>query len=255
MNGHFLRRAFTLIELLVVISIIALLAAILFPVFGRARESARRSACQSNLKQFSMGWMQYAQDYDEMTAPYRVSAGSLDSPTNPGMPWADTIMTYVKNSQVLICPSQQAEKDINGTTYARPGMSYSYNMVVSSYGPGQKIAAIQSASTMVLFADAVGSVNSFRGNVFDMRGGTGITARVNYGTYYQISRTALPAGARHMDGANYAFVDGHVKWYHCAYSPVGYQFAGPTAADRAASPPTSLDFDGDGQPGTATAYD
>src|SRR5205809_4233116 len=59
------RRAFTLIELLVVIAIIAILAAILFPVFSRARENARRASCQSNLKQIGLGFLQYAQDYDE----------------------------------------------------------------------------------------------------------------------------------------------------------------------------------------------
>ena len=58
------RKAFTLVELLIVIAIIALLAAILFPAFSRARESARRSSCQSNLKQISLGLMQYAQEYD-----------------------------------------------------------------------------------------------------------------------------------------------------------------------------------------------
>ncbi|RYG53119.1 DUF1559 domain-containing protein, partial [bacterium] len=63
------RKAFTLIELLVVIAIIAILAAILFPVFGRARENARRSSCQSNLKQIGLGIMQYTQDYDERIIP------------------------------------------------------------------------------------------------------------------------------------------------------------------------------------------
>ena len=70
------RRGFTLIELLVVIAIIALLAAILFPVFARARENARKSSCANNLKQIALGWTQYSQDYDELIVPYTLSGGS-----------------------------------------------------------------------------------------------------------------------------------------------------------------------------------
>src|SRR5690606_6779733 len=77
------KRGFTLIELLVVIAIIAILAAILFPVFARARENARRASCQSNLKQIGLGLMQYTQDYDE-----RLPAGFL---TNTGVPYPDGV--------------------------------------------------------------------------------------------------------------------------------------------------------------------
>lgn len=93
-------NAFTLIELLVVIAIIAILAAILFPVFGRARENARRASCQSNLKQIGLGIAQYAQDFDGWTP------GS----SFYGASWPSMIFTYVKSQQVFACPSGESDK-------------------------------------------------------------------------------------------------------------------------------------------------
>src|SRR3954464_7101760 len=92
------RLGFTLIELLVVIAIIALLAAILFPVFGRARENARRSSCQSNLKQIGLGILQYVQDYDGAFPYARVLS-------TPKINWGQSIMPYVKSVQLFVCPS------------------------------------------------------------------------------------------------------------------------------------------------------
>ena len=90
-------KAFTLIELLVVIAIIAILAAILFPVFARARENARRASCQSNLKQIGLGIMQYTQDYDERY-PDRFIGNEVNS-------WRRQIFPYVKSTQIFRCPS------------------------------------------------------------------------------------------------------------------------------------------------------
>src|SRR2546421_4309664 len=97
------RTAFTLIELLVVIAIIAILAAILFPVFARARENARRSSCQSNLKQIGLGVLQYVQDYDE-TFPMGRTADPILGQWASG--WSATIQPYVKSSQIMQCPSE-----------------------------------------------------------------------------------------------------------------------------------------------------
>jgi prepilin-type N-terminal cleavage/methylation domain-containing protein len=99
-------RGFTLIELLVVIAIISLLAAILFPVFGRARENARRASCQSNLKQIGLGLLQYIGDYDD-TMPFSFfgSAGNSDA---ANYKWMDAIYPYVKNEQIFTCPSDSA---------------------------------------------------------------------------------------------------------------------------------------------------
>ncbi len=120
--------AFTLIELLVVIAIIAILAAILFPVFGRARENARRSSCQSNLKQIGLGILQYTQDYDEILPrtyyvgsktgaaintnndPYTVTSPALseDHATTINYKWTDAIYPYIKSEQIFVCPSAPA---------------------------------------------------------------------------------------------------------------------------------------------------
>src|SRR5437660_6565953 len=98
------QRGFTLIELLVVIAIIAILAAILFPVFAQAREQARRSACQSNMKQYSTAWMMYVQDNDSTYPVFEVKVpwkpGELNTTT-----WDLMLQPYLKNYSVARCPS------------------------------------------------------------------------------------------------------------------------------------------------------
>ena len=104
-------RGFTLIELLVVIAIIAILAAILFPVFAKARENARRASCASNLKQIGLGIMQYIQDNDETFPQTRINTG-----VGTGwQPWHAGIQPYVKSTQLFSCPSNSDKGTLNGT--------------------------------------------------------------------------------------------------------------------------------------------
>lgn len=103
------KRGFTLIELLVVIAIIAILAAILFPVFAQARESARMTSCASNVKQLSTAWMMYAQDWDE-TVVQLVKGGCTGDGFVNNEIWTGTLQPYVKNFQVLLCPSSRSQQ-------------------------------------------------------------------------------------------------------------------------------------------------
>ena len=104
------KRAFTLIELLVVIAIIAILAAILFPVFAQARDKARQSSCLSNTKQIGLAALQYSQDYDEAFPPSRM-ANASDTDSTRHSPWSVLIFPYVKNLGVYGCPSDPSNPD------------------------------------------------------------------------------------------------------------------------------------------------
>ncbi len=117
-GGALRRHGFTLIELLVVIAIIAILAAILFPVFARVRENARRTACQSNLKQIALGWMQYTQDYDERLFGF-YSGTVADQFT-----WMRRLQPYMNSTQLLKCPSDLQLSENGLTVFAT---SYCYN--------------------------------------------------------------------------------------------------------------------------------
>ena len=147
-------RGFTLIELLVVIAIIALLAAILFPVFSRARENARRSSCASNLKQIGLGLIQYHQDYDEvLIAPFYGSIGNSNG--DDYYKWMDAIYPYVKSEQIFDCPSN-SRSDLK-YEYAGPGTgnssanygSYSINATYLESGRKSPVSIVPSVALVL----------------------------------------------------------------------------------------------------------
>jgi prepilin-type N-terminal cleavage/methylation domain-containing protein/prepilin-type processing-associated H-X9-DG protein len=148
------RAGFTLIELLVVIAIIAILAAILFPVFARARENARRSSCQSNLKQLGLSFIQYAQDFDERLpqiawAPgvqyyaYGTAPAGVTKPVGKAYfdwytagnawTWVDTVTPYVKSDQLFTCPSDPKPNYSQDATTTLGGVSYGMNGAMNGY--------------------------------------------------------------------------------------------------------------------------
>jgi prepilin-type N-terminal cleavage/methylation domain-containing protein/prepilin-type processing-associated H-X9-DG protein len=203
-------RAFTLIELLVVIAIIAILAAILFPVFAQAREAARKTSCNSNLNQLTKGAMMYTQDYDEVIVPAYVTG----APNWIG--WTMLIQPYVKNLDLLDCPSAEP---VAGTADNNPdaeGFSqYSSNRRITGEDAAppeeavaRTLATVEWPASCILFFDGPQRCNDNCRQQEITSGwptvwGPNDTGGVGTRFYAR----------RHSDGANYAFVDGHTKWY------------------------------------------
>ncbi|MES2460369.1 MAG: DUF1559 domain-containing protein [Armatimonadota bacterium] len=214
--------AFTLIELLVVIAIIAILAAILFPVFAQAREKARQSACMSNEKQTTLGILQYIQDYDEcfpisvVTVPNPPPAGSL-------VGWADAIQPYVKSLAIFQCPSEPAEPVTDPTKagytdyYINKNAGDGFQVLPESKNPAQSIligeGGVTSGSAPLGNATARFRSNGCNGAGDPVLDGTNNDRQQPVCGTAGLATNLGGGGIRHAGGANFTFLDGHAKWY------------------------------------------
>ncbi len=177
------RRGFTLIELLVVIAIIAILAAILFPVFARAREKARQTSCLSNVKQIMLAEIMYEQDNNECTASYSSHPGAAATYS-----YREMLEPYLKNDQIGLCPSDDRSTgwsygpNISDTGVANLATSHGYLYCF------RKVATFQYPAETAIFADSAGS-------------------------YWRYSAADIQnMRFRHNGGANVGYLDGHAKF-------------------------------------------
>lgn len=220
---------FTLIELLVVIAIIAILAAILFPVFARARENARRSSCQSNLKQIGIGFMQYIQDYDERY-PQTFNSDATSMAPQANVFWPQLLQPYIKSVQVFSCPSQKkvGQSQMTVTPWSTAdNCNFAYNVAIGNRGFAnlaihQSKIGTSSEVFLIWDADIANGGNNFAS---DWTSGPANDAdRPGYSGPTVVPAPASPRGL-HLDGENYLYCDGHVKWY--ARSSVVYDTVNP----------------------------
>ena len=228
------RQGFTLIELLVVIAIIAILAAILFPVFAQARERARSASCLSNTKQLGLSEMMYVQDYDETfwSNPWPGNGSPIPNPANAGTTfWSDLLQPYIKNTGVFSC-SSNSDVLLDTANYVPPaipqGSTHYYRV---TYGFGEKgvhgdqsrgvytLADLQKPAQIVLLGDAI-----FAWNFYNCQSDPEKTNGV--GSYYFTRGVNLNGDdwsqygkPRHFDGINFTYADGHSKYGKASKSP------------------------------------
>lgn len=218
--------AFTLIELLVVIAIIAILAAILFPVFAQAREKARQISCVSNEKQLGLGLLQYCQDYDER---YPSGSDDLGKPSGigeAGVGWASQMYGYVKSTGVFKCPDDPTST-MSGTPVA---FAISYGFNDNAAGNTMTLAKFSSPAKTILLFEVYGGnapiTAPWNGTTGDNVSPAGDGNTLGFGGSGEYA-TGVPSGAgmsigtgtgdfqsatgRHTGQANFEMADGHAK--------------------------------------------
>lgn len=241
------RKAFTLIELLVVIAIIAILAAILFPVFARARENARRASCQSNLRQMALGMEQYKQDYDSKfpmastSSPIGTPPGSMPwgyynddgsyggTSSNDAVYWNTVLQPYLKSTQILQCPSMNLRGFIN--YFYNSNLGVGVGVQCNNSGRNSCIksdAALVAPAVTIMFGDGgryssgqIANCHTSSTSDCPYSNPTGGASQPAQGAWKDTLPNAWVTTApsklsdlqtRHLDGINFAFADGHVKW-------------------------------------------
>ena len=207
------RRAFTLIELLVVIAIIAILAAILFPVFAQAREKARATSCLSNMKQVGLATQMYVQDYDERLFFFARTDNPSQSHTGAIMPnaasvdpvrWWNGLMPYMKNSQILVCPSDALPTD---SPNEKGSKIYKRSYIAIRAAEGLTLAQIEFPVETIVVTEKWGADET----------GKPITdswIEPTEGDFeYDAAKNRMRLAAnRHQGGLNASFFDGHAKF-------------------------------------------
>jgi len=235
------RPGFTLIELLVVIAIIAILAALLFPVFAKVREKARQITCASNSRQIGMAIMQYTQDWDE-----HFPSGFGSNGARNGQGWAGSVMPYVKSLGAYRC-ADDASSTITTSQESFYSVSYGFNSNLAGAGKTGNLASVAAPATTVMLFEItnsnadIQSINEGTGDGTpnpngdtESASGNGLPVSTTPQTwlYYTYSATPGPIDppkfatgyidgiptsgtkeGRHVEGANYLLGDGHVRWH------------------------------------------
>lgn len=172
------RQGFTLWGAIGVVAAIVIIAAILFPIFARARERPGHHSCMACLSQIALGFKQYLQDYDEFYPPAKNSGDGPDSSNN----WAGVLQPYLKSPQIFQCYSDMAPTD-------RQKSSYAYNACLSK----ANVNSVRNPALVVLNFE--------------------VTADLDNWTQTGRGPEAVSGSTRHLEGSHFSFVDGHVKWY------------------------------------------